>query len=332
MATQVSLLGDVEAHIPEKLPEEGVYDEKTRKTIAASDPRCEGDRVDDKAIARMAKIRAGLAAAVTAINTATALKIAEMEHDLAKDYARLAKEFKQYYFDNYRPIEKELVKEAMEDKPYDDPKKLDFDKAAMLLSAKMRFVGRLEKAMSCTGRYCTGQRASLMNDALLEQATTEAMICGLAYRNNEEEKATREALRWERRSQVLRLGSNLPTEAVSYANLATGIFGSIGQQAAAAAQSAAWYIGHSLERQDTKYPERRGAMHLGTWLPKVVEQERYEGKKVESIDWGKVEVQEVEYVDTATFDKLLDHYGIENPDRERVKTKTKTKKKTKARG
>ena len=73
-------------------------------------------------------------------------------------------------------------------------------------------------------------------------------------------------------------------------------------------------------------------MHLGTWLPKVVEQERYEGKKVESIDWGKVEVQEVEYVDTATFDKLLDYYGIENPDRERVKTKTKTKKKTKARG
>lgn len=325
-----SVVAIPEAYTEEQLLEIEMMAAADGKGLSESDGNCNKKRTDDKAIARMAKIRAGLAAAVTAINTATALKIAEMEHDLAKDYARLAKEFKQYYFDNYRPIEKELVKEAMEDKPYDDPKKLDFDKAAMLLSAKMRFVGRLEKAMSCTGRYCTGQRASLMNDALLEQATTEAMICGLAYRNNEEEKATREALRWERRSQVLRLGSNLPTEAVSYANLATGIFGSIGQQAAAAAQSAAWYIGHSLERQDTKYPERRGAMHLGSWLPKVVEQDRYEGKKVESIDWGKVEVQEVEYVDTATFDKLLDHYGIENPDRERVKTKTKTK--TKARG
>lgn len=325
-----SVVAIPEAYTEEQLLEIEMMAAADGKGLSESDGNCNKKRTDDKDIARMAKIRAGLAAAVTAINTATALKIAEMEHDLAKDYARLAKEFKQYYFDNYRPIEKELVKEAMEDKPYDDPKKLDFDKAAMLLSAKMRFVGRLEKAMSCTGRYCTGQRASLMNDALLEQATTEAMICGLAYRNNEEEKATREALRWERRSQVLRLGSNLPTEAVSYANLATGIFGSIGQQAAAAAQSAAWYIGHSLERQDTKYPERRGAMHLGSWLPKVVEQDRYEGKKVESIDWGKVEVQEVEYVDTATFDKLLDHYGIENPDRERVKTKTKTK--TKARG
>lgn len=305
MTTPVAFLGDIEGHIPEELPEEGVYDESTRKTIAASDSKCEGDRVDDKAIARMAKIRAGLAAAVTAINTATALKIAEMEHDLAKDYARLAKEFKQYYFDNYRPIEKELVKEAMEDKPYDDPKKLDFDKAAMLLSAKMRFVGRLEKAMSCTGRYCTGQRASLMNDALLEQATTEAMICGLAYRNNEEEKATREALRWERRSQVLKLGSNLPTEAVSYANLATGIFGSIGQQAAAAAQSAAWYIGHTLERQDTKYPERRGAMHLGSWLPRATEIPFTQVAPVESIQIPKVEVTEAIYMTDDDFDALF---------------------------
>lgn len=329
MTTPVAFLGDVEGHTPENLPAEGVYDESTRKTIAASDPKCEGDRVDDKAISRMARIRAGLAAAVTAINTATALKIAEMEHDLAKDYARLAKEFKQYYFDNYRPIEKELVKEAMEDKPYDDPKKLDFDKAAMLLSAKMRFVGRLEKAMSCTGRYCTGQRASLMNDALLEQATTEAMICGLAYRNNEEEKATREALRWERRSQVLRLGSNLPTEAVSYANLATGIFGSIGQQAAAAAQSAAWYIGHTLERQDTKYPERRGAMSLGTHIPKITYVPEVEGKQVKSIDIPQVEITEAIFMTEADFKDLFpDPPALEQknkPQRTRQATRTKAR-------
>ena len=323
MTTPVAFLGDG----MEELPEEGVYDEATRKTIAASDPKCEDDRVDDKAVSRMAKIRAGLAAAVTAINTATALKIAEMEHDLAKDYTRLAKDFKQYYFDNYRPIEKELVKEAMEDKPYNDPKKLDFDKAAMLLSAKMRFVGRLENAMSCTGRYCTGQRASLMNDALLEQATTEAMVCGLAYRNNEEEKATRDALRWERRSQVLRLGSNLPTEAVSYASLATGIFGSIGQQATAAAESAAWYIGNSLERKDTKYPERRGAMSLGTWLPKVTEVPEVEGKKVKSIEIPTVETAEVIYISEADFSGLFP----ESPQLPE-KNKSKVTQKTKARG
>ena len=322
MTTPVAFLGETEA-----LPEEGVYDEATRKTIAASDPKCEGDRVDDKAVSRMAKIRAGLAAAVTAINTATALKIAEMEHDLAKDYTRLAKDFKQYYFDNYRPIEKELVKEAMEDKPYNDPKKLDFDKAAMLLSAKMRFVGRLENAMSCTGRYCTGQRASLMNDALLEQATTEAMVCGLAYRNNEEEKATLDALRWERRSQVLRLGSNLPTEAVSYASLATGIFGSIGQQAAAAAESAAWYIGNSLERKDTKYPERRGAMSLGTWVPKVTEVPEVEGKKVKSIEIPKVELAEVIYMPEADFSQLFSE-----PPALPEKNKPRVTQKTKARG
>lgn len=327
MTTPVAPLGDG----LEALPEEGVSDEATRKTLAASDPKCEDDRVDDKAISRMAKIRAGLAAAVTAINTATALKIAEMEHDLAKDYARLAKDFKQYYFDNYRPIEKELVKEAMEDKPYNDPKKLDFDKAAMLLSAKMRFVGRLENAMSCTGRYCTGQRASLMNDALLEQATTEAMVCGLAYRNNEEEKATRDALRWERRSQVLRLGSNLPTEAVSYASLATGIFGSIGQQVSAAAESAAWYIGHSLDRKDTKYPERRGAMHLGTWLPRTTEVPFTQVAPVESIQLPKVEVTEAIYMPDETFDSLFPKIP-EAPERPNKRKRKRVQQVTKARG
>ena len=327
MTTPVAPLGDG----LEALPEEGVSDEATRKTLAASDPKCEVDRVDDKAISRMAKIRAGLAAAVTAINTATALKIAEMEHDLAKDYTRLAKDFKQYYFDNYRPIEKELVKEAMEDKPYNDPKKLDFDKAAMLLSAKMRFVGRLENAMSCTGRYCTGQRASLMNDALLEQATTEAMVCGLAYRNNEEEKATRDALRWERRSQVLRLGSNLPTEAVSYARLATGIFGSIGQQVSAAAESAAWYIGHSLDRKDTKYPERRGAMHLGTWLPKTTEVPFTQVAPVESIQLPKVEVTEAIYMPDETFDSLFPKIP-EAPERPNKRKRKRVQQVTKARG
>ncbi len=324
-----SVVAIPDAYTPEQLAEIEAMAAADGTGLSESNGKCETDRVDDKAILRMARIRAGLAAAVTAINTATALKIAEMEHDLAKDYARLAKEFKTYYFDNYRPLEKELVKEAMENKPYDDPKKLDFDKAAMLLSAKMRFVGRLEKAMSCTGRYCTGQRASLMNDALLEQATTEAMVCGLAYRNNEEEKATRNAVRWERRSQVLKLGSNLPTEAVSYANLATGIFGSIGQQATAAAQSAAWYIGHTLERQDTKYPERRGAMSLGTHMPKITYVPEVEGKQVKSIDIPQVEITEAIFMTEADFKDLFpDPPALEQknkPQRTRQATRTKAK-------
>lgn len=324
-----SVVAIPDAYTPEQLAEIEAMAAADGTGLSESNGKCETDRVDDKAILRMARIRAGLAAAVTAINTATALKIAEMEHDLAKDYARLAKEFKTYYFDNYRPLEKELVKEAMENKPYDDPKKLDFDKAAMLLSAKMRFVGRLEKAMSCTGRYCTGQRASLMNDALLEQATTEAMVCGLAYRNNEEEKATRNAVRWERRSQVLKLGSNLPTEAVSYANLATGIFGSIGQQAAAAAQSAAWYIGHTLERQDTKYPERRGAMSLGTHIPKITYVPEVEGKQVKSIDIPQVELTEAIFMTEADFKDLFSEPPAleqkNKPQRTRQATRTKVK-------
>lgn len=236
-------------------------------TNAESDPACTKEGVNDKGLIASARIRAMMNAVILGINTYTALKIAEMQHELAKDYASLAENYRNHYFDNYHPIEKELIDEAMTEPEYVRDKE-EMWKGQMLITAKLPFVGKLEKAISCTGRYCTGQRQALATDILIEQAMVESMVCGLAHRHTDNEELIQNTRRWERRSNVIKLGSNIPTEAVSYASLATGIFGSIGEQASKGAMGAMWYIGQSA-RRETQYPTRRGPLTIPAYTPQV---------------------------------------------------------------
>ena len=261
MATAVEGMAEALA----KAQAEASQDKETPKTPKAN---CEDEAPDDEAVKRTAFIRGALNAAIIGINTATALKIAKMNYDLAKDYAKLAEDYRNYYNDNYKPIEKELIKEAMDEKEYVRDKD-DLYKGQMLISAKLPFVGKAEKLASCTGRYCTGQRQAIINDIMLEQAMVESMVCGMAHRYADDEALTRDTYRWERRNQVLKLGRDIPVEAISYASLATGIFGSIGQQASAAVQGASWYLGFGGDRVETKYPPRRGELSILRFKPNV---------------------------------------------------------------
>ena len=161
--------------------------------------------------------------------------------------------------------------------------KEELNKGQMLVSAKLPFVGKLEKAVSCTGRYCTGQRQAITNDILIEQAMVESLVCGLATRYTDDEEITRNTVRWERRNNVLKLGRDIPSEAVSYASLATGIFGSIGEQASKAAQGASWYLGHRGNRIETQYPEKRPPLSVLNYTPNVPDPQKIEPYSVPKI-------------------------------------------------
>ena len=63
----------------------------------------------------------------------------------------------------------------------------------------------------------------------------------------------------------MRIGRDIPTEAVSYASLAAGIFGSLGKQAGQAAESAASFLMYNENRADTNYPPRRGEMTVSSY-------------------------------------------------------------------
>ena len=255
-----------------------------QKSVPEDDPNCKSKGVTNKGIIRSARWKAIINGAMLALNTANSLKMAKLQRDIGEAYQALAEEQRKYYNDRYKPLEVSLTQEALALKKYDrDKEKLITGQ--MLVSARNLTAGKIDKALACTGRYCTGQRAAIMNDQLLEQAAIESLTAGLAHRYVDKDEITHNNLRWEKREQVLKIGRDIPTQAVSYASMAAGIFGSIGKQAGQAAAGAMGFLAYG--RGDTVYPERRQPRTSPVYyfdptkleLPKVDRPKTYEKPK-----------------------------------------------------
>lgn len=230
--------------------------------VSEDDKACRTTGITDKGVIKAAKWKAIVAGAVLGYNTLNSLRMAKLQRDLGKRYLKLAEDHRNYYNARFKPLEIELTKEALKLPKYKRDKE-NLYTGQMLVSAKARSAGKINKAMSCTGRYCTGQRAAIMTDQLLEQAIQESMIAGLAHRYTDKEEINHNNLRWEKREQVMKIGRDLPAEAVSYASLAAGTFGSLGKQAGAAAEGAMGFLAYG--RGETNYPPRRGPFDLGEY-------------------------------------------------------------------
>ena len=224
--------------------------------VSSSDPRCGSTGVDDAGIFSVSTIRTAIATGTSALNLANSAKMAGLQEEIAKGYAKLAEDARNYYKEEYKPLELDNLKEVEALELYNRNKESMY-RGQMVLSARDKIAGKLEGALSCTGRYCTGQRASLLSDALIEQAAVEASIAALAYRYIDDEEIVRNALRWERRRGVLDLGRGIPTASVAYAELAAGIFGSLGAQSGKAAEGIVGSLGFGRNRRQTEYPDRR---------------------------------------------------------------------------
>ena len=238
--------------------------------VSEDDSECKTTGITDDGVIKSAKWKAILAGAVLAYNTLNSLRMAKLQRDLGQKYLELAEEHRKYYNERYKPLEISLTQEALALPKYVRDKE-QLNTGQMLMSVRGRNAGKIDKAISCTGRYCTGQRAAIMTDQLLEQAVTESMVAGLGFRYTDREEINHNNLRWEKREQVMKIGRDIPTEAVSYASLAAGTFGSLGKQAGVAAEGAMGFLAYG--RGDTQYPPRRGPMTASEykWTPTKLE-------------------------------------------------------------
>lgn len=220
---------------------------------------CTNGGVTNAGLILVSNVRTALAVAVAALNVKTSRDMAKLQKEIAEDYASLAEDARNYYNEEYKPLELENLAEVSEEPLYERNKDAMIT-GQMLLSVRGQFVGDIEDKLICTGRYCTGQRAAMINDALLKQANAEAAVAGMAHRYEDARETAKNTLRWERRREVLNLGRDIPTKAVAYAELASGIFGSIGKQSGTAAEGIAWWAGRRNNRRETEYPDRRAPM------------------------------------------------------------------------
>lgn len=249
--------------------------------VSASDARCVNTGVTDLGVFSVASIRTAIATGTSALNLANSAKMAALQEDIAEGYAKLAEDTRNYYKEEYKPLELANIKEVSNVPMYDRNKESLY-RGQMILSARDKIAGKLEDALSCTGRYCTGQRTTILNDALIEQAAMEASIAALAHRFVDDEEIVRNALRWEKRRGVLDLGRDIPTSSVAYAELAAGIFGSLGKQSGKAAEGIVSSLGFSRNRNATQYPDRRDPLIVQrrSYEPIVLEDRPIEPRKI----------------------------------------------------
>lgn len=271
MTEITSLLDDLGSLITDGFGKPSQGDQTDKAAIASEDDsECKTTGITDDGVIKSAKWKAILAGSVLAYNTLNSLRIAKLQRDLGQKYLELAEEHRKYYNERYKPLEISLTQEALALPKYVRDKE-QLNTGQMLVSVRGRNAGKINKAISCTGRYCTGQRAAIMTDQLLEQAVAESMVAGLGFRYTDREEINHNNLRWEKREQVMKIGRDIPTEAVSYASLAAGTFGSLGKQAGVAAEGAMGFLAYG--RGDTQYPPRRGPMTVPEykWTPTKLE-------------------------------------------------------------
>lgn len=272
MAEITSLLDNLGSLITDGFGKPSQGDQIDKAAIVSEDDRkCITTGVTDEGVIKSAKWKAILSGAILAYNTLNSLRMAKLQRDLGQKYLELAEDHRKYYNERYKPLEISLTQEALALPKYVRDKE-QLNTGQMLVSVRGRNAGKIDKAVSCTGRYCTGQRAAIMTDQLLEQAVTESMVAGLGFRYTDREEINHNNLRWEKREQVMKTGRDIPTEAVSYASLAAGTFGSLGKQAGAATEGALGFLAYG--RGDTQYPPRRGPMTVAEyrWTPTKLEE------------------------------------------------------------
>lgn len=190
--------------------------------------------------------------AVATINTAAAIKIADKQYDIAKQYLDIAKWWRNYYNSTYKPWEDVELSEAwaiQETTPLYD---------AAIGQAKtygrMRFKGVADKRLQCTSEYCTGLRAALLKDIMAEEADTLASMASLGYRNERAYVEARNDVRWQRRAETVKRGRDMIAGNIQFSKLSFGIFGNLGAQAGVAAGGALRAYSYFQERRETEYP------------------------------------------------------------------------------
>lgn len=200
----------------------------------------------------LGSIMQAAAIAVAVLNADAQRKMAKWQQEIAQDYLNIAKWYREFYNNTYRPGEDQELREAWAMEEYEPM--YDVTIGRVRNYGRINMAGAASKAVRCTSPYCTGLRGAVLKDAKNVEATQLAAFSNMGYRI---ERAYMEAMndvRWQRREQVLNRGRDMIAGNIKTSSLAAGIFGDLGQQAGAATGSALYYLGYNREKMDTSYP------------------------------------------------------------------------------
>ena len=191
-------------------------------------------------------------AVIAAYNTGQAIHFGKKQYEIAKDYLKISQWWRDYYNNFFRPLEDQELSEAMgltETTPY-----YDTMRGRAQTAGRLKFKNAVNTAVQCTSEYCTGLRQQLLLDVLDQESRALNSLAGLGYRNERAYYESRSDVRWKRMINTAARGRDLQSQAINSAQLAYGIYGSLGEQVSKGAEGAASAFGYFHYRNDPRYP------------------------------------------------------------------------------
>lgn len=191
-------------------------------------------------------------AVIAAYNTGQAIHFGTKQYEIAKDYLKISQWWRDYYNNSFRPLEDQELSEAMglqETTPY-----YDTMRGRAQTAGRLKFKNAVNTAVQCTSEYCTGLRQQLLLDVLDQESRALNSLAGLGYRNERAYYESRSDIRWKRMINTAARGRDLQSQAINSAQLAYGIYGSLGEQVSKGAEGAASAFGYFHYRSDPRYP------------------------------------------------------------------------------
>lgn len=191
-------------------------------------------------------------AVIAAYNTGQAIHFGTKQYEIAKDYLKISQWWHAYYNNSFVPLEDQELSEAMgltETTPY-----YDTMRGRAQTAGRLKFKNAVNTAVQCTSEYCTGLRQQLLLDVLDQESRALNSLAGLGYRNERAYYESRSDIRWKRMINTAARGRDLQSQAINSAQLAYGIYGSLGEQVSKGAEGAASAFGYFHYRSDPRYP------------------------------------------------------------------------------
>lgn len=195
--------------------------------------------------------KAGLIA-VALLNTAAQLAINLKRYEIAKEYAKLAKDRWNQFKNTYAPFELEMINEAANKPEYVE----DYAGSRSRYSnwAKDAYNEANKRLAQEAKEYALCFSPSLVRDLALSGALAETDGINFGFRWEENQAIIDNDMRYSRWINLLALGRDLESQSAKYAKAADNIYGNLAGLAQDAASGAMGLLGYLSARKETTYP------------------------------------------------------------------------------
>jgi len=190
--------------------------------------------------------------AVALLNSIAQMQIADMQHQIAKDYANIAKDQWSRFRDGYAPLEQAMLNEVC-NTPIPVP---DYERAFNdgVNNAQAGYTNGHDQLTDLAKSYALCVDPTLLDD--LDYAESMAQTDGVNYNYRYEEYYAKvmDDMRWNRRSNLLNLGRGIQAKSASYASTASDMLKGVGNMLNQGTQGAMTMLGWLANRNQTQYP------------------------------------------------------------------------------